>query len=187
MAALEKDRLFIAHMDLKVVSVIMGLLVIFSVTFETTDMSVPGWAGGSSPNKDDNGGGPGTNQTVEPVTVDVLSKDGQTSEGSSTPVNVDVEQPGLLKLTVKLTWVDDIGSNDEFGLAISNETGELDTTQGTSGSLEIVLSAPDDGYLEGPFEVKVSALNCPGRIGPLPVDMDSGNSWTLTVTALVEG
>jgi len=187
MAASEKERLFIAHMDLKVVSLVMGLLVIFFVTFETTDMSVPKWFVSSVPTNDDNGADPGTNGTAEPVTIEVLSQDGQTSEGASSTVNVDVEQPGLLKLTVVLTWTDDIGSNDELGLSVSNATGELDTTEGTSGSLELVLSAPDGEHLLGPFEVKVSAINCPGRVGPLPVDMDNGNSWSLKVTALVEG
>lgn len=187
MGKARRQDLGFALNDLRVVSVIMGLLVIFSVTFETTDMTIPAWYSKGQPTGNNNGGGGGNNTTDLPVEVEVLSRSAYTSEGQTTTVSFDLGARRVLELKATLTWTDDYGSNDDIGLALSNSSGEMDTTHGTGGSLDLDVKAPAGGFLLGPFEAKVTAINCPGLVGPLPVDRDNGNDWSLTVKATVEG
>ena len=136
--------------------------------------------------------GPNGNGTLVKKEVQLLSEDGSTSEGATTEKTFDIEDPNTISIAVTLEWTDDIGSNDVLGLALSNESGELATDQGTSGSLAVSIDAPEgsetgEGALVGGYTVSISAIDCPGMIGPLPVDRDTGNSWTLTVIVTVEG
>jgi hypothetical protein len=166
--------------------IVMMLLVI--VVVEPVDMKPPDWwvkaahkSNGTSPQ---NGG----NTTPQRKEVEVLSKTGHTSEGSTTTIELEMKDPKAVELTVTLEWTDDIGSNDEFGLKISNETGDLESDQGTTGTLTVKVSAQGgNGGLAGNFTISITAINCPGLVGPLPVDRDTGNDWSIAAKMVVEG
>ena len=44
----------------------------------------------------------------------------------------------------------------------------------------------EEGLYTGNFTVEITALDCPGLIGPFPVDRDNGNDWDLKVSATVQ-
>ena len=172
--------------ELVLVSCIMVMLLLVSAVSQRPDAKVPDWVI-SNPNHQ---AGPEPEQNHTPVRTEVqlLSKDGATTEGQSSEESLTVEQQGTVSLDIKLTWTDDYGSNDEFKLAFSNATGEIDSSSGTSGSLEVKYepASPGPSDLVGTYKITVTCVNAPGVIGPLPVDRDNGNSWKLVVTAVVE-
>jgi hypothetical protein len=172
--------------ELVLVSAIMVMLLLISAVSQRPDAKVPDWVI-NNPNYH---AGPEPEQNHTPVRTEIqlLSKDGNTAEGQSTEESLTVEQEGTVSFDIKLTWTDDYGSNDEFKLAVSNATGEIDSSSGISGSLELKYAPASAGPadLVGKYTITVTCVNAPGVIGPLPVDRDNGNSWKLVVTAVVE-
>jgi hypothetical protein len=137
----------------------------------------------------DNEGHTSTNQTEKWKTVDVqvLSKDGSTQEGTTSVVEFPVQGERVLAVMAELQWTDDIGSNDVFSLKIQKDGKEMGTEQGSSGKLQVSLDNGTVGYfLGGNYTASISAVSCPGLVGPSPLDRDNGNSWKLTVTAKEE-
>lgn len=173
-------------------SAFMILLLFIVGAGEAPDATPPDWwMDAVTPN--DDGGQPGQDGNVSLVRTEVqlVQATSYTNEGSTTEKTFEVDDPYAVEMTVTLVWSDDYGSNDELGLTLSNDAGELGSEQGTAGSLTVKYNAPGDaksgdGSLVGNYTVSVEAINCPGLIGPLPVDRDNGNSWTLTVTLVVE-
>jgi hypothetical protein len=172
--------------ELVLVSSIMILLILFAAIAERPDAKAPDWfvktaSGTIKPQ-------PVQNHTLVKTEAELLSKDGYTNEGQTTEVSLTVDQQGTIELSITLTWADDYGSNDQFKLILSNETKDLDVASGSSGNLEVRYApaspGPDD--LIGKYTIAVNCESAPGVVGPLPVDRDNGNAWSLKVTAIVE-
>lgn len=131
----------------------------------------------------DGGDGPGTEPTVPTIIEeDLLSRSDFTSEGSSTTIDIEVPWSNVTRLTLDLQWSDDIGTNDELELSIGLDGDELDSLSSTSGAITIKLTDPRPGN----YTITVTAVDCPGQIGPLPMDRDNGNDWDLEVKAIRE-
>jgi hypothetical protein len=128
----------------------------------------------------DEPGGPGGKQTVE---VETMAMDGYTQEGSTDEIDIGPLPENTTMIKAELTWSDDYGSNDVFRLAIVVNGSESDTTQGSTGSLQLET---DEGWYEGDHGVRVTAESCPGVIGIGPDLRDNGNDWSLRVVATVE-
>ena len=170
--------------DLVLVSMFMILTLLFIAAAEDPRADPPDWYEISyympQLQEDDNGTTPKVRTEIE-----LESTNGQTQEGGTTNVDIEVDHEGAIGLIVELVWTDDVGDNDELGISISNGTEELDSSQGTSGQLRLELSSDVEGGLMGDYAITISAIDCPGMVGPIPVDRDDGNSWSLTVTMVV--
>lgn len=128
----------------------------------------------------DVGDGTDTGPTVPTIIEeDLLSRSDYTSEGRSTPIDIEVPWSNVTQLTLDLQWTDDIGDNDEIELKIELEGDEVDSLSSTTGDISIRLTE----VLPGNYTVIVTAVNCPGQIGPFPVDRDNGNDWALEIKA----
>lgn len=130
-----------------------------------------------------------TNTPTKPNTpqyenITILSQSGHTSEGATTEVTFVVNASAKW-ITASLQWTDDIGSNDEFGLAIKLDGEELASQKSTSGKVTVTASMEEFTNLEGNYTITVAAINCPGMVSASPVDRDSGNDWGLSVTGSV--
>lgn len=165
--------------DLKVVSlvVILSLIMVLGLELRPEAYDI-----GSAQSPDDDGDGPP--QPPTPVEIEVLSTTGHTSEQSTSEEAFALRYAQVLSIEVILSWVDDYGDNDEFGLRLLWEGSEEGSAQGSSGTLVIEVS-DDEGPYVGNFTVEIAALDCPGQIGPLPRDRDDGNDWDLVVRATV--
>lgn len=172
---------FIRHNDLTVVSIlIIGMLVIALVA----QRSPPSIGQGAQTTDDGGGGGQGGGGT--PQEVELVSDQGHTAEGTSSDETFTVEDKGTLEIHVTLEWTDDIGSNDEFSLTLKNASGELGAESGNSGSLSVnYIVEPGTGPV-GDYTVTIEAVDCPGLVGPSPIDRDTGNDWTLTVSIVFQ-
>ena len=96
----------------------------------------------------------------------------------------------MTAITAALTWTDDVGSNDVLRLSVVHNDTEVATEEGSTGSLTAEANAEDggvdaDGLLTGTFGVRVTAVDCPGRVGISPIDLDDGNQWLVVVTVTI--
>jgi len=168
--------------DMVIMSVVM-LLILGTVAAEAVSGPSqyfrgnypPGSTTGGAGGDGDGGGGGAGNATVKDK---VVQQDGSTSEGGTTDVDFELGFERNTGMTVTLTWTDDIGNNDELGITLQKDGKEVDSTSGTSGSIELQIVSPESGN----YTVQVSAIDCPGVVGPLPFDRDTGNTWSLEVT-----
>ena len=112
----------------------------------------------------------------------LVQRTGYTDEGSSS--NVDVEMPwtDIVEIRAVLQWTDDLGANDELGLSIELEGQELTRSSSTSGNIELISPESPNGN----YTMTIRALSCPGQVGPIPMDRDTGNEWSLEVTVIRE-
>ena len=169
--------------DLVLVSIFMILTLLFIAAAEDPKADPPDWFTISyyhpDLEQDDD------NDTKVRTEIEIESMNGQTTEGQTTDVDIVIDHEGVIGLVILLEWTDDLGDNDEIGLSISNGTGEEDSTQGTSGHLSLELSSDLEGGLMGDHTITISAIDCPGLVGPIPMDRDVGNTWSLTVTMVV--
>lgn len=164
--------------DLRAVSAFIVVVFVIVVVMEGTHTSVPE-SYGQTPTT------PSNNPPPEPVLVTetVVSKTGYTSEGQSSEEKFGLPDVVITKVHVELTWADDIGNNDQFSVTLLNEGTEVGTAEGSTGSLSFDVNPADNETFSGNFTITVQAINCPGLVGPLPIDRDSGNSWDLEVAA----
>lgn len=171
--------------DLTIISAFMVLMLLFAVAAEDPEQEPPEWY---VERFDDGGGGQDDpkDDVTETRTDPIFSKGGFTSEGGVTEEVFQVDEDGSLEIEVLLTWTDDIGNNDNFRMSLSNSSGEIGYIEGTAGSLAIDVVAEQAGDLIGEYTVTVEALDCPGLMGPIPIDRDSGNDWTIDVILTYE-
>jgi hypothetical protein len=129
----------------------------------------------------DPNGGPGP---VEPIIEEevLVGQTGHLSEGASTDIDFEVPWNTTVVLTVTLDWSDDIGDNDEFEVVLSMEGEVIDRESSTDGNIELTNNDPQ----EGNYTVTITAVDCPGMVGPSPIDRDTGNDWSLEVRAEYE-
>ena len=125
--------------------------------------------------------GPGNGEPVIEEEV-LLDESGYTSEGTTTEADFEVPWNTTIEITVTLDWSDDYGDNDELELVLYLEGERVDRVSGTSGHLEMRQGGPSSGN----YTVAISALDCPGRVTPSPIDLDEGNAWALEVDASYE-
>lgn len=175
--------MMLARKDLAFMTMVMVMMFLFIVVAEDPDNAADFLAGLDDDGTDDGDG----DIQVERREVEALSEGGYSAEGSATDAMFTVTEGNVIGVKVLLEWTDDIGSNDLLGLTLSNETKTLGSLEGTSGSLELSYTAVEGEHLIGDHRVSVEAIDCPGMVGPLPVDRDGGNQWTLTVTIIIEG
>ena len=178
MAPRDTGLSFIRRNDLTVVSIlIIGMLMVGFVVKEAPSSIGQGAQDGGNA---DGGGGPGGGGA--PQEKELVSDQGHTAEGASSDVTFTIEDEGTTEIHVTLEWTDDIGNNDEFSLTLKNATGELGSESGNSGSLSVnYVVEPATGPV-GDYTVAIDAVDCPGLVGPSPIDRDTGNDWTLTVS-----
>jgi hypothetical protein len=119
------------------------------------------------------------------VEVQTLGIDGWTDEGATSDQDLGALPVNSTKIRAELTWQDDHGSNDVLRLTIINNDTEAISTEGSGGSLELEYSEGEEVIMEGGYGVQVTAVSCPGRVGVGPVDLDTGNDWTLRVHVTV--
>jgi len=180
MASRDTGLSFIRRNDLTVVSVlIIGMLMVGFVVKEAPSTI------GQGTRTDDNGDGGEPGGGGAPQEKELVSDQGRTAEGGSSDVTFTIDDKGTTEIHVTLEWTDDIGSNDEFSLTLKNTTGELGAESGNSGSLSVnYIVEPGTGSV-GDYTVTIDAVDCPGLVGASPVDRDTGNDWTLTVSITV--
>lgn len=170
-------------MDL-VLSSMIGLLALAFVVggniyIEAEKTNNPGWNAPATP--------PETKYVYEEQ--ELLSIEGWTDEGATSDQGLGTLPENVTAVRAVLTWTDDIGSNDVLGLAIALNGTDMGTAEGTSGSLELEFDANTTGsggeLIIGDLGASVTAVRCPGRLGPLPVDLDNGNDWAFKVYVTV--
>jgi hypothetical protein len=110
---------------------------------------------------------------------DILDETGYTGEGQSSELALDLG-PDVVGLIVELTWVDDIGSNDQFSLTLKCEGSDMGSVSGTQGTLELSTNHT----AKGNYTIIVRAVNCPGMFPRLPFDRDQGNDWAINVKSI---
>ncbi len=115
----------------------------------------------------------------------VTTENGQTAEGASTDILVELDDPNSVGMIATLTWTDDIGSNDELSLSIAFEGGAASTQSSTSGNVALNASGDSLTPMAGNWTCTVSVVRAPGLISILPIDRDNGNAWSLQIDALV--
>ncbi len=117
-------------------------------------------------------------------TKDILSENGQTSEGSTT--SKDFEVPAnMTSMVLTFTWTDDSGSNDRFYVAIHIEDNVMRSAESDSGYIEL-YDEWDVPITAHNLSVHITAVICPGTITNSPLDLDDGNDWSLTISAEVQ-
>jgi hypothetical protein len=131
---------------------------------------------GSGGNLPPSGGG------TKLIEENLLDETGYTNEGQSTDIPAEVPWSSVRWVNFTLTWADDIGSNDEFELKVLSDNEVLDSISGTSGELKLNIEGPPIGN----YTVTITCIDAPGLVGPLPVDRDSGNDWSMTATVVRE-
>ena len=132
----------------------------------------------------DGSDGPDGPDDGDPVLEEEVLVDeaGYTSEGTTTELRFEVPWNKTIEISMTLDWSDDYGDNDEFELVLYLDGERVDGSSGTSGQLDLTQPSPSPGN----YSVAISALDCPGRVGPSPIDIDDGNDWTLEVRATYE-
>jgi len=169
--------------DIIVVS--LSVLIILAIFVEEDLMRPsPDWWLLANPIVEPGGGGPGGGGGGTPtlVTETVVSASGHTAEGSTSDTPFEAPWAVVRWVNLTLSWTDDVGSNDELGLALQHEGQEIDSITGTTGELRLTIKDPPGGN----FTVQVSAIDCPGRITSHPFDQDNGNDWDLEVVVTYE-
>lgn len=157
------------------------LVVLAAISIILLLMFATDWNGPPTSTADGDGTGPGpTEPTI--VEEDLLSRSDYTAEGASTRIDLEVPWSNVTLMTLELRWTDDIGSNDELELRVELEGDEVDGLASTTGEITIRVTNPQPGN----YTITVTAIDCPGQIGPLPVDRDNGNGWDLEVKATRE-
>jgi hypothetical protein len=181
MASRDTGFSFLRRNDLTVVSIlIIGMLVVGFVA-KGAPPSI-GQGGQTGTNGDGGGAGGGGG----PEKKELVSKQGHTAEGASSDEPFTIEDKGTIEIHVTLEWTDDIGSNDVFSLTLKNATGEMGAESGNTGSLSANYDVEPGTDPIGEYTVTIDAVDCPGLVGPSPIDRDTGNDWTLTVTIMVQ-
>jgi len=181
MASRDTGLSFIRRNDLTVVSILLIGMLVVSLAVKGAPPSIgQGSQSGTSGGQDGPSGG-GT-----PEKKELVSKPGHTAEGASSDEPFTIEDKGTIKIQVTLEWTDDIGSNDEFSLTLKNATGEMGSESGNSGSLSVNYDVEPGTDPMGDYTVSIEAVDCPGLVGASPIDRDTGNDWTLTVTIMVQ-
>ena len=165
--------------DLKVISVFMVVVIILNAAYHATNEVTPEMYAKPEEEDEENGG----NETA-PIIIDieVLSTNGQTSEGQTSTETFDLVYTMVTQVEIGLVWTDDYGNNDEFRVVLEWEGEEIDSDSSTSGNIYLRVTDEPDGGLIGNFTVRIEAVNCPGIIGPF---IDNGNTWQLVVNAKV--
>ena len=115
------------------------------------------------------------------VEEQTFSVDGWTDEGTTSDQDLGPLPVNSTMIRAELSWQDDYGSNDILRLAIMLNDTEVVSTEGTGGALEVEYSEGEEVILTGQYGVQVTAVSCPGRVGVGPVDLDTGNDWSLGV------
>jgi hypothetical protein len=129
------------------------------------------------------GGGQHNTNTTHPVEEQVVDTTGSTNEGQSTNVDMKVPWANLTWVNVTLTWVDDVGNNDEFSVKVSSGGAELGKGDGTTGTISVNIQSPASGN----YTAVVTCVTSPGLVGANPFHVvDKGNSWSLKATAVHE-
>jgi len=187
----ERKGMPFMHNEFLLVSIIMVFIFALILVAGTREVDPPSWVYkitylGEMPTTDDEG----TSEGLVEKQRTVLDEQGTTSEGMTTTVPVNVNGSLTLNLTFQLTWSDDYGNNDVFEVTISNSSGELAKGTGDQGSVILSVniegreeSGAVQGDLRGDYDVTIRAASCPGMFESNPFDLDSGNDWTLKVTA----
>jgi hypothetical protein len=168
------------------VSGLMILVLMIVVVGEGPGQTPPDWYLEDIEAGQDGDGDGNDNVTMVRKEIELFTDEGWTGEGAAAGKSFDIEDEDAIGLIVEVHWVDDVGDNDEMGLSLENESGQLVMDQGTSGSLRIEYEVQEGEALAGEFAYMVHAIDCPGRIGTIPIDMDDGNDWTVTVTLVIE-
>jgi hypothetical protein len=119
------------------------------------------------------------------ITIDVLSESGYTAEGSTSEVSFALDYTNVTRVTVDVTWSDDIGDNDVLRAYLVWEGDEVASDESDTGSIGLEITDEPDGMYTGNFSVQIEAISCPGIVTPVPIDRDNGNSWELSVEAVV--
>jgi len=136
-----------------------------------------------------NSGGTTNNNPPEstpPHEETLVSKDGYTNEGQTTELKQNYTASKVLNLTATLTWTDDYGSNDVFSLEVQLDGKSIGQEQSNTGQLKVTAAANADEDLRGNYTVLITCVKAPGIIGPIPIDRDNGNSWSLKFSAEVQ-
>ena len=165
--------------DLKVVSIIMVLAMIGAVGLE---FPLKEAEGDSQPPPVDGNGGDGTPTLT---TIEVYDSDGYTAEGQTSEDSFTLEYSMIVDIEVRLNWQDDYGDNDEFRITILRDGVEEISGQGTSGYVSVIVNYDPPVEEIANYTVVVEALDCPGMVGPSPVDRDNGNDWSFRVLATI--
>lgn len=180
---LKANKVFGLPIDL-VLSSVIGLLALAFVAggniyIEAEKADNPSWNAPVTP--------PEANFKYEEK--ELLSIEGWTDEGTTSDQGLGTLPENVTTVRAVLTWTDDIGSNDVLGLAITLNGTELGSAEGSNGNFELELSGNDtetgDEVVSGELGAGVTAVRCPGRVGPLPRDLDDGNGWALKVYVTV--
>lgn len=175
-----KERYPLLKKDLQMVILYVVLVIMFISLLEAR------YYGQEEQDTTPGGGdGVGAPEDLVMVDIDVMARDGFTQEGGSTEEGFRLDYRAVTSVDVEVTWTDDIGSNDLLRLTLRHEGEDVGTDEGTSGSLTVSIGDTVDGALFGNYTVLIEAVDCPGMVGPLPVDRDTGNSWDLRVRATV--
>lgn len=114
--------------------------------------------------------------------VTLVTGTGHTGEGTTDDEDFEVQETTGVELRVSFEWTDDIGDNDEFEITLYLEDERVDGTSGRSGSLELTLTSPGPGN----YTLSITAVDCPGMVGPFPVDRDYGNDWSVEIRLVYE-
>ena len=115
-----------------------------------------------------------------PVQEALLETSGYTTEGQSTEEPFSIDDANTTEIHAILTWQDDSGDNDQFGLSLLYEGESVVTVSDTRGTLELTYTR----VAVGEYSVVITAMDCPGQFTNVPVDLDDGNDWSLTVTTV---
>ena len=164
--------------DLRTVTLFMLFLIVLIAVMEGYQGPVPEPLPDTEPTDEDV---PDLNMT----TIDVVSISGHSPEGGTTDETFTLDQALVTKIEIELTWSDDIGDNDELRVTVLHEGEEVGSESSTNGRITITLVDEQDGGLGGNYTVEVTAVDCPGLVGPSPVNRDNGNTWDLVVRATV--
>jgi hypothetical protein len=165
--------------DFKIVSIILIVAMIGAVGLE---FPLKEAGGGPQPSPDDGNGG---DDTPTLTTIEVYDSDGYTAEGQTSEDSFTLEYSMMVDIEVRLNWQDDYGDNDEFKITVLRDGVEEISGQGTSGHVSVIVNyAPPVEELAN-YTVVIEALDCPGMVGPSPVDRDNGNDWSFTVLATI--
>jgi hypothetical protein len=174
------SRFLSTENDLKltVVYVACLLLLVFAGEALAGERPAPGAPGGSQQSSSHNA------PTVNYTDRTVLTQTGHTNEKQTSNVDFTINTSAR-SLKAKLTWTDDIGSNDDFKLALVLDGKELGSAEGKTGSLEADALPAANMTLSGTFTVEITCVSAPGLVSGSPVDRDGGNDWKLEVTGSV--
>jgi hypothetical protein len=175
---LGNERFLSTENDLRLTVIYVGVLVLLIFGGEALAGDRPISATSGTTNN------PAKPSAPQYENITILSQTGHTAEGATSEVTFVINASAKW-ITASLEWTDDIGSNDEFGLALILDGEELANQKSTSGKVTATASMEEFTNLEGNYTITVKAINCPGMVSASPIDRDSGNDWSLSVTGSV--